>query len=146
MGRRYSPEVHRFIAENVEGRTTKELAQLVTDTFGIDFSESTMKSYKANHKLKSRTPKGRKAGQYSEVFPAEVAMFIHAHFKGCGPKEMVRKLNEQFERQYTQNQIAAYYKNHHLNSGKDGRFQKGHTPSNKGKKGVCAKGCERTQF
>lgn len=41
-------------------------------------------------------------------------------------------------------QIKAYKKNHGLNSGLDGRFNSGHTPFNKGKKGLG--GWEPTQF
>lgn len=36
--------------------------------------------------------------------------------------------------------------NHKINNGLTGRFKKGNVPFNKGKKGVCAKGCEKTWF
>lgn len=146
MARRFPPEVHHYIAENVEGRTARELAAMVSAEFGIEFTESAMKSYKANHKLQSGTPCGIAAGAPSKLFPAEVIEYIRAHYKGCGPKEMAERLNRQFQANYTRTQITAYYKNHHLNSGTDGRFQKGHISHNKGKKGVCASGSEKGHF
>jgi hypothetical protein len=36
--------------------------------------------------------------------------------------------------------------NHKINNGLTGRFKKGQIPFNKGKKGICAKGCEKTWF
>lgn len=51
--KRYPKEIKAFIAENVKGMTAKALAKLVNDKFGTDFTESKMKSYKANYKLKS---------------------------------------------------------------------------------------------
>ena len=59
MARRYPKEVHDFIAAHVVGCTTKDLTELVNDRFGAGlFTESSMKSYKSNHKLRSGTPSG----------------------------------------------------------------------------------------
>lgn len=146
MARRFPPEVHRYIAENMEGRTARELATLVSAEFGIEFTETAMRSYKKNHKLKSGTPCGTAAGRPSKLFPTEVIEYILQNYKGCGPKEMGERLNRELKTNYTRQQITAYYKNHHLNSGTNGRFQKGHISHNKGKKGVCAAGCEKGHF
>ena len=72
MARRYPPEVKAFIAENVAGRTTKELAEMVNARFCLDFTEGRMKSYKMNHGLKSGTPCGVSKGNGSSVFPKPV--------------------------------------------------------------------------
>ena len=146
MARRYPREVHEFIAANVVGRTTRELVSLVNARFNLDFTESAMKSYKTNHHLKSGTPGGLPAGHASDVFPQAIADYIRENYKGVGNTEMARRLNEIFGTSYSVKQINSFYKNHKLNSGLDGRFEKGHIPANKGKKGVCAPGCERTQF
>ncbi len=146
MARRYPREVHEFIAANVVGRTTRELVSLVNARFGLDFTESAMKSYKTNHKLKSGTPCGLPSGHPSDVFPQAVIDYIYQHYKGVGNKEMAQRLNEAFGTSYTTKQLNFFYKNHKLNSGLDGRFEKGHVPANRGKKGICAPGCEKTQF
>lgn len=146
MARRYPREVHEFIAANVVGRTTRELVSLVNARFNLDFTESAMKSYKTNHHLKSGTPGGLPAGHATDVFPQAIADYIRENYKGVGNTEMARRLNKIFGTSYTVKQINSFYKNHKLNSGLNGRFEKGHVPANKGKKGVCAPGCERTQF
>lgn len=145
MGRRYPQEVHDFISANQKGKTAKELAELVNRTFGTEFTESQMKSYRSNHHLKSSRPGGWPAGR-SKLFPAEIWSFIEDNYKGVGYKEMADKLNEKFGTCYTPEQIGSFYGNRKLNSGLTGRFKPGHVPANKGKKGWCAPGCEKTQF
>lgn len=62
MANRYPPEVHQFIAANVEGRTCKELAELTNRETGTAFTETMMHSYKHNHGLKSGTKCGKPKG------------------------------------------------------------------------------------
>jgi len=49
----YTPEMHRFIAANVEGMLNKDLAAAVNRKFGTDISETAIASYKHHHGLKS---------------------------------------------------------------------------------------------
>lgn len=146
MSRRYPNEVHDFIRANVQGTTTKELARLTGETFGIEFTSSAMKSYKQNHGLKSGTPCGNKTGGGSGVFPLSIAQYIAENYIGVGPKEMTWRLNTVFGTSYEPTQLKGYYANHKLNSGTDGRFKKGCTPLNKGVKGVCYAGSEKGWF
>ncbi len=142
--KRYPKEVHEFIAQNVKGKTTRELVKLVNDRFGTSFTESKMRSYKKNHNLKSGTRRGLPAGHATKQYPMEIKNFIAENHKGIGLKDMAVLLNAKFGTNYTTKQINSYYKNHNLNSGLTGRFPKGHIPFNKGKKGVG--GWEPTQF
>lgn len=146
MSRRYPKEVHDFIRDNVEGRTAQELADITNAAFGTDFTASSMKSYKANHKLRSGTPCGLPKGRPTEMYPAEVAAYIQANYRGTGHADMAAQLRENFGRKYTTAQITAYYKNHKLNSGLTGRFEKGNVPPNKGRKGYVAPGSEKGWF
>ena len=79
-------------------------------------------------------------------YTEEIRAFIYENYKGVGPKAMAELLNERFGTSFSHSQIKGYYANHKLNSGLTGRFEKGHLTHNKGMKGVCAKGCERTWF
>lgn len=146
MAQRFPKEVHDFIAENVAGRTTRELVSLVNARFGKLFTESSMKAYKNNHGLKSGMPIGKLPGTPTKLFPQAVMEYIKENYKGVGHKEMAERVNERFGTSYTVQQIGSFYGNRKLNSGLTGRFPKGHTPFNKGWKGVCAPGCEKTQF
>lgn len=130
---KYPEEIYDFVKTHVEGRTNKELAEIVNKKFGTQFTEGSMKSYIGNHKLYRKTRGGyRKV--YSETFPEEIAEYIKSNYKGIGPKEMAAVLNQKYGSSYSQRQLNTYYKNHVLNSGLDGRFQKGCISMNKGKK------------
>lgn len=143
--RRYPEEVKKFISENVRGITAGDLAALVNAEFGLDFTESKVKAYKKNHKLKSGR-RGVPPGRPSKLYPDEVKDFIKANHKGVGSKEMTALLNQTFGTSYTHTQINAWYKNHKLNSGTTGYFKPGLAPWNKGMKGVSHPGCIPTQF
>lgn len=144
--RRYPEKVHQYIAQNVEGRTTKELVELVNAEFGSIFTESKIKAYKKNHKLKSGTPGGVPAGKATNLYPEAIQKFIKENLAGVGPKEMAELLNENFGTSYTISQMKAYYGNRHLDSGVKGHFPKGNVPANKGKKGQYPAGCEKSWF
>lgn len=146
MSIRYPTEVHQFIRNNVVGRTAKELAEMTNAAFGTGFTAASMKSYKANHRLKSRTPCGLPKGRPTELYPAEVVAYILENYRGTSYADMAAQLKDTFDREYTPAQIMNYYKNQKLNSGLTGRFQKGNIPSNKGRKGCCAPGSEKGWF
>lgn len=143
---RYTKEVCVFIRNNVEGRTTAELAELVNSRFGTEFTVAKMKSFKTNHHLKSGTPCGTKKGEPTKLFPKDVRDFILAHNHGVGHEEMTRLVNDRFGTDYTMLQIRAYRKNRGLNSGLTGHFQKGVPSYNAGRKGFCAPGSEKGHF
>lgn len=145
MARRYSPEVHAFIAQNVLGTTTRDLVAMVNEKFNLGFTEPMMKSYKTYHKLKSGTRCGTEPG-FSKVYPKEVQEFIAREVSGRSTEELTDLVNERFGTNYEKAQLRAYKKNHKLSSGLDCRFRPGHVPQNKGMKGVCAPGCEKTWF
>ncbi len=143
--RRFAPEVHQFIRENVKGRTCKELTAMVNQHFGERlFTESTMKGYKNNHHLKSGTPCG---GTRESKFGADVEAYIAEIAKGRSRAETTRLINERFgPGTMTLDQVVSYMTNHKICCGRDTRFQPGHTSPNKGKKGYCHPGCVPTQF
>ena len=130
MANRYPKEVHQFIEANVAGRTNRELTALVNEKFGSLFTESTMKSYKGNHGLKSGTPRSLPPGTPSKLYPAEVKQYILDHYVGTAWQDLADQLNTKFGTSYTQQQIGGYLKNHKLNTGRTGRFQKGCIPNN----------------
>ena len=55
---RYPQEMKDFIRANVKGRTTRELAALVSAEFAMDITEAQIKSLKSRYGLKSGTPLG----------------------------------------------------------------------------------------
>lgn len=131
---RYPQKVHDFIRENVNGRTSKELAELVNAECGTHFTAETMHGYKSNHHLKSGTRTSRAAG-YTTAFPEGTLEYVREIASGKSTAEITRLVNEKFgEGTATEKQIKAFKKNHDINTGLTGRFEKGHVPPNKGKK------------
>ena len=145
MPRKYKPEVHAFIAAHVAGTTTQELARITNAAFGTNFTAASMKSYKANHKLRNGRGTGQIKGAATKRFPQQVKDYVFAHYKGTGHRQMCDQLFEQFGIQYTPEQIKQYYARHGLNSGLTGYFKKGCCPY-KPQPGTHAQGCEKTWF
>ena len=75
----------------------------------------------------------------------EQKKFIYAHAKGRPFKEAYRLFCDHFGEIITLSQLKAFYNRNKLTNGLSGNFQKGHTPFNKGMKGIHFGGKE-TQF
>ena len=146
MSRRYPAAFHDFMREYVPGHKARQIAAEAKIRLGIEVTAEQVKSYCQNHKLRMGTKKGVPRGLPSALFPAPVSEYIKTHYVGVGPTQMTGDLNRRFGKNYKTKQLKAYYKNHNLNSGLTGKFEKGHEPANKGRKGWCPPGCEVTQF
>ena len=72
--------------------------------------------------------------------------FLQSFIPGHTYKEIVAEYNKRFLDRITESRLKGYMSNHKIKNGLTGRFKKGQVPYNKGKKGVCAKGCEKTWF
>lgn len=81
-----------------------------------------------------------------KLFPEKIEKFIRKNVVGVGNKELTEMVNEKFGTVYTSAQVKNFKRRNHLSSGLNGQFLKGHIPANKGKKGKCAHGCDKTWF
>lgn len=72
--------------------------------------------------------------------------FLKSYIPGHTYKEIVEAYNQRFKEPITASRVKGYIGNHKLNTGKTGRFEKGNVPFNKGIKGKCGEGCEKTWF
>lgn len=72
--------------------------------------------------------------------------FLREFIPGHTYKEIMEAFFDRFGIERTSAQIKSYIGNHKLSTGLTGRFEKGHIPANKGKKGYCSPGCEKTWF
>lgn len=71
---------------------------------------------------------------YGHIYTDEEKAFMEKIVPGHSYREIQKAFIEKFGWEISLGQIKSYIGNHHLNSGKTGCFQKGHVPSNKGKK------------
>ena len=70
----------------------------------------------------------------SKLLNEKQEKFLLENYKGIGNKELTELINEKFNTNFSTQQIKGYKRNHHLDSGLTGRFEKGQKSWNKGKK------------
>lgn len=78
-------------------------------------------------------------------FTPEQREFIKINVVGIGNAELTDLFNNHFGLNLPVQKIKTFKNNNKISSGLTGRFEKGHTPFNKGRKGLCQGGVE-TQF
>lgn len=150
MAHKYTPEQHTWFRENIPGHRVKEIRAMFEDRFSIGLTETAVKSYITNHKLKTGTY--RKYGQ-------EHVDWLRENIQGTRFKDLTRVFNKHFDfnigvaamislcdRFGLHNGIDSRFNPDMVNAGVPYRFPKGHVPANKGKKGVSYPGTEATQF
>lgn len=69
-------------------------------------------------------------------FTQEQNEFLLANYQGKYSKELAEMFNKKFKTDVSPKQIKNFRRNHSLNCGLTGRFQKNHVPFNKGTKGI----------
>lgn len=72
--------------------------------------------------------------------------FLKTFVPGHTYKEIVEAYNQKFEEPITTLRVKSYIGNHKLNTGKTGRYEKGHVPANKGKHQPTVGRMAETQF
>lgn len=133
MRHRYTEEQKQFIKEIAPGRYNDEITELFNKKFGTNLTENQIKAFKANHGIKSNVKRGKGT---KRLFTKEQHDFIVRNVKGRTNQELADLVNERFGLSITERQINTYKTNNALTSGLDFRFKKGHSPWNKGVKGL----------
>lgn len=143
--RKYMEEHKSFFLSFIPGHTNEEVAAEFNKRFDIKVTPSQVKAYKQNYRIKSGTKKGKPKGD-SVLFPRAIREFIRENNKGKTAVQLQELLNRTFDRDYSVQQIKSIRGRMHLDSGLRCYFEKGHIPSNKGKKGFYAPGSEKGWF
>lgn len=123
--RKYSDELVAFIRnqyENSYGLTNEQVCAKVKERFDFDMTVQQMTDLKAHHHIR------RKAMPIEEI-KAFVTEYIKTHSRAETEEATIKKfgLHDNFS-------IHAFMTRHRIESGRDGRFEKGHESYNKGKK------------
>lgn len=79
-------------------------------------------------------------------YTAEEKNYLKEAVPGRSHKEITVDFNKKFDTCLKESQIKSYINNHKLNTGRTGRFEKGHIPKNKGVKGKHYPGTKKTWF
>lgn len=135
--RGWPEEVVTWLRENVPGRTSKEVTEIINQQgydrkYGMTFTESMIKGAKNRYGIKSGTPSGTKKGS-SFKYPEEMEEYVRSVAQGRKTEEIAEMVSLHFGIEFSASQCRAYKKNHDIVSGVDCRFQPGQEPPNKGK-------------
>ena len=133
---RYPQEVHDLVKEWAPKLRDKELAALVNDKCGTDFTPSRMKSFRGNHGYRNGMKQwtGEEYWKYQTKYPQGMYEYIRDNSWGVSSKDMAEQVKEKFGYEMTPTCMKQFRQRHGIKSGETGWFQKGHAPGNKGKK------------
>lgn len=132
----YTQEMYDYILEIAPGRLNSEIADMFNKKFGTNLSAKTIKSYKGNHKIVSRSSKiDYSKIKHKKLLNNEQVEYLKSVYQGISNRECTRLMNEKFNTSFTCQQIKGQKRNLHLDSGLTGRFEKGYRPPNPIKKG-----------
>lgn len=133
---RYPQEVHDFVRENCTKMRDAELAEACNAALGTEFTKSSMKAFRGNHKYNNNLGK-LNSEEYWKIqtkWPRELKDFIRNNTWHVSSEEMSRMVKAEFGIDMTPEQVKGFRARHHISNGNTGWFQKNHPPANKGKK------------
>ena len=133
---KFTQEAAAFIRENAPGRSTRELAELLRERFGLDVSPESVANYKKRSRIKSGLPPGGANGR--RVFTDEMRAVIDQADSARTSADIARELRERLGAAATAEQVRAYrWRNGLLRAAQGsrtararGRYVKGCTPAN----------------
>jgi|SRR5690625_3162916 len=134
-----------YVKKIAPGRYNKEITEMFNKKFGLNKTVGQINSMKGNHGIRSNIPRNMPR-PHARLLTPEQDKFLRKNVKGLYNQELADLMNGRFGLNLTAQQINTYKSNRGLSSGLTGRFEKGHTTWNKGKKGWIAPGSEKTWF
>ena len=135
--RSWPEDVVTWLRENVPGRTSKEVVEIINQQgydrkYGMTFTEAMIKSAKNRYGIKSGTPGGVPKGT-SLKYPEGMEEYVRSVAPGRKTEEIAEMTSAHFGIEFSASQCRAYKRNHNIVSGVDCRFRPGQEPPNKGK-------------
>lgn len=113
-----------------------ELAEACNAALGTEFTKSSMKAFRGNHKYNNNLGKlsSEECWKIQTKWPRELKDFIRNNTWHVSSEEMSRMVKAEFGIDMTPKQVKGFRARHHISNGNTGWFQKGRPPANKGKK------------
>ena len=113
--RGWPEEVIAWLRENVPGRTTKQVTELINQQgfdkkYGMVFSDAVIKNAKNRYGIKSGTAGGFPKG-YSLKYPEGMESYIRSIAAGRKTKEIAELVSAHFGIEFSEKQCRAYKKN-----------------------------------
>jgi hypothetical protein len=131
----YTQEHLDFLREHYPNMLVDALTAAFNQRFGVQKTEVQIKSTLKRHNIKCGRATGNQKGVL-RAFTKEQHDWICEAYKEMSLVQMTEAFNQQFGTTKTVKQIRSFTRNHSIRSGRDGKFEKGHVPANKGTKGM----------
>jgi hypothetical protein len=144
MRNKYTPKQIKFLSTGYPVMGIPELTRAFNRKFRKNKTEGAIKNALTNRKITS----GRSTGALNKGrirllilnVPSQIK-FLKTNYPLYSQKELIAKFNKRFITTLTEQQIVSFMRNHHIRSGRTGRFNKGHVPWDKGTKGLLHGSC-----
>ena len=114
-------EQRQYLKDNVKGKSSIELAELLNKEFGTNYSYKVIANYKKNNAITS---------DIRCHYTGEIIQFVKKNIKGKTCSEMAELLNKEFSLNCKSSQIKYLKKRFGLRSELDCRFKKGQSAHN----------------
>lgn len=124
-----------FISKEFKRVRVAKVTELFNAKFGLNKTPAQIKSLISNRGITCGRGVGKTKGEY-KILTTEQVTFVKAAYKKYDLKVTTEKLNKKFGTQLREQQIKSFVKNHGITCGRNGHFQKGLIPHNKGTKGL----------
>jgi len=143
--KRYTQEQKEWLNAYIPGHKTAETAEAFNKRFNRQITKEKVRCYQNNHRIRSGTKKGKPAGS-GPIWTKELCDYLREINHGKTAQEAADAINAKFNTSFNRMQVKGIRARLHLDSGLTGRFEKGRTPPNKGRKGYYSPGCEKGWF
>ena len=132
---RYTDQQLQFLAYGYRLLLVPDLTKAFNARFGTKKTPQQIKSTLSNHNITCGRPNGTRKGTF-RLFNSDQVRFIDERYKLLDRTALTAALNEEFETEFSVQQVATFVHNHGIDSGRTGCFSKGHMPWNTGTKGL----------
>ena len=124
----WKDEYTEYMHEICHGRLTPEVTRLLNEKFGTNYTKTQIGGVRKRLGL----PVGKI--YQGRLLTREQHDYLVSIQKNKISHDVANEMNQKFGLSLTEKQIKSYRRNNNLHSGLTGRFEKGQTPHNKGKK------------
>jgi hypothetical protein len=138
----YTPEEIRFMRKNLPGCRMAEFAKMFNKRFRLSLTESSIRTAAQKRGIKNGCSKGN-----DKIYTDVHIKWLRKNVPGTPFEIVSERFNKRFSLPTNVNTVENLSHKYGIKSGlKLHRFSKGHVPFNKGIKGYCAPGCEKSWF
>lgn len=144
--RKWTKEQIEYLKEICDGKLDQEIANLINQKFGTNYTKSAINSQKRKHHIRS-------TADWKTKYTKEVIDFMIENYQGKDNVELAKLVSEKFGIDTNADKICLLKGNLirrygiNLRTGiNNSCYKKGHVPANKGTKGIYNVGGNKTSF